>query len=44
MLNPNERFERSGRRSFDNAHGRCAKGSKKIAVSGVKIGQSALAD
>jgi hypothetical protein len=37
-LNPNERFERSGRRSFDNAHGRCASGSKKIADSAVKIG------
>jgi hypothetical protein len=36
-LNPNERFERSGRRSFDNAHGLCATGSKKIAESGVKI-------
>jgi hypothetical protein len=36
-LNPNERFERSGRRSFDNAHGRCATGSKKIAESGEKI-------
>ncbi|MHA8067640.1 hypothetical protein V7S76_13300, partial [Aquirufa sp. ROCK2-A2] len=32
-----ERFERSGRRSFDNAHGRCASGSKKIADSVVKI-------
>jgi hypothetical protein len=36
-LNPNERFERSGRRSFDNTQGRCATGSKKIAASGVKI-------
>jgi hypothetical protein len=25
------------RRSFDNAHGRCATGSKKIAESGVRI-------
>jgi hypothetical protein len=27
----------AARRSFDNAHGRCATGSKKIAVSEVRI-------
>ena len=27
-----QRFERSVRRSFDNAQGRCAEGSKKIAL------------
>jgi hypothetical protein len=37
LVNPNERFERSGRRSFDNAHGECASGSKKIAYRFVQI-------
>ncbi len=40
-LIPTKDLNEAASRFFDNAQGRCASGSKKIAVSEVKIGPSA---